>query len=80
MVDLEQPLGGNMRKVLNLSALNCQNTQGISTDKVLLSEPHLIIMNRKAGKRAKQACPSNTGKTRPPCNTRLLDFFVPQSH
>lgn len=39
MVDLEQPLGNNMTKVLNLSALNCQNTQGIYSDKVLLSEP-----------------------------------------
>lgn len=66
MVDLEQPLGGNMTKALNFIRIKLPKSIQIRFFSLNLD---LISVNRKAGKREKQACPSNTGKTRPPCST-----------
>lgn len=66
IVDLEQPLGGNMTKALEFISIKLPKSIQIRFFSLNL---HLISMNREAGKREKQACPSNTGKTRPPCST-----------
>lgn len=80
MVELEQTLGGNMTKVLNLSALNFQNTEWIYSDRVLLSEPTSHYNEQKGKKEGETSMLSNTGKTQPPGDTQLMDFFVPPSH
>lgn len=81
MVELEQTLGGNMTKVLSFISIKFPEYRvNLFRFRVLLSEPTSHYHEQKGKKEGETSMPSNTGKTRPPGNTQLMDFFVSPSH